>query len=84
MTFRQPRGPGTASEPDADPRLAGIRATLSDSRAVVNVRGVADVITLPPRDRARQNTACPLIRLGSQVEKNGMYVTMLIALKIAR
>ncbi len=31
MTFRQPRGPGTASEPDADPRLAGIRATLSDS-----------------------------------------------------
>lgn len=31
-----------------------------------------------------QNTACPLIRLGSQVEKNGMYVTMLIALKIAR
>ncbi len=32
----------------------------------------------------RQNTACPLIRLGSHVEKNGMYVTMLIALKIAR
>ncbi len=31
-----------------------------------------------------QNTACPLIRLGSHVEKNGMYVTMLIALKIAR
>lgn len=31
MTFRQPRGPGTASEPVADPRLAGIRATLSDS-----------------------------------------------------
>lgn len=31
-----------------------------------------------------QNTACPLMRLGSQVEKNGMYVTMLIALKIAR
>jgi|GEM_PF-5539839 len=31
-----------------------------------------------------QNTACPLIRLGSHVEKNGMYVTILIALKIAR
>lgn len=31
-----------------------------------------------------QKTACPLIRLGSQVEKNGMYVTTLIALKIAR
>ena len=34
--------------------------------------------------RRNQNTACPLIRLGSHVEKNGMYVTMLIALKIAR
>lgn len=32
----------------------------------------------------RQNTGCPLMMLGSQVEKNGMYVTMLIALKIAR
>ncbi|CAB5279779.1 hypothetical protein IST455A_05550 [Burkholderia multivorans] len=30
-----------------------------------------------------QYTGCPLIRLGSQVEKNGRYVTMLIALKIA-
>ncbi|TWC75593.1 hypothetical protein FBX98_104253 [Burkholderia sp. SJZ115] len=31
-----------------------------------------------------QNTGCPLITLGSQVEKNGQYVTILIALKIAR
>lgn len=31
-----------------------------------------------------QNTACPLMTLGSHVEKNGRYVTMLIALKIAR
>lgn len=31
-----------------------------------------------------QNTGCPLIRLGSQVENDGKYVTILIALKIAR
>ncbi len=52
-----------------------------------------DVVTAPDHlgrpapQQARpggQNTAWPLIRLGSQVEKNGIYVTMLIALKIAR
>jgi hypothetical protein len=32
----------------------------------------------------RQNTGWPLITLGSQVENAGKYVTMLIALKIAR
>ncbi|MBJ9967680.1 hypothetical protein LGM43_21995 [Burkholderia seminalis] len=53
MMFRQPPGPGTASEPDADPQLAGIPATLPDSGVVINVRGVAYVITLPPRDHAR-------------------------------
>ena len=31
-----------------------------------------------------QKTGCELMMLGSQVEKYGKYVTMLIALKIAR
>jgi hypothetical protein len=35
------------------------------------------------RHAVDQYTGCPLIRLGSHVEKNGRYVTMLIALKIA-
>ncbi|WP_230948787.1 hypothetical protein [Burkholderia cepacia] len=42
-----------ASEPDTDPPLSGIPATLPDSGAVINVRGVAYVIPLPPRDHAR-------------------------------
>lgn len=51
--FRRPPGPGTASEPDADQPFSGIPATLPDSGVVVNVRGVAYVIKLPPRDHAR-------------------------------
>jgi hypothetical protein len=31
-----------------------------------------------------QKTGCPLIRLGNHVENIGTYVTMLMALKIAR
>ncbi|MBN3826807.1 hypothetical protein G3O00_24715 [Burkholderia sp. Ac-20384] len=53
MILRHPPGPGTPSEPDADPPYAGIPATLPDSGVVVNVRGVAYVIQLPPRDHAR-------------------------------
>ncbi|WP_338641935.1 hypothetical protein [Burkholderia pyrrocinia] len=53
MMFRRPPGPGTASEPDADQPFSGIPATLPDSGVVVNVRGVAYVIKLPPRDHAR-------------------------------
>ncbi|WP_322036194.1 hypothetical protein [Burkholderia cepacia] len=53
MMLRHPPGPGTASEPDTDPPLSGIPATLPDSGAVINVRGVAYVIALPPRDHAR-------------------------------
>ncbi|CAB3758867.1 hypothetical protein B7G54_17025 [Burkholderia puraquae] len=53
MTLRHPPGPGPVSEPDADPPLSGIPATLPDSGVVVNVRGVAYVIQLPPRDHAR-------------------------------
>ncbi|WP_322072673.1 hypothetical protein [Burkholderia cepacia] len=53
MMLRHQSGPGTASEPDTDPPLSGIPATLPDSGAVINVRGVAYVIPLPPRDHAR-------------------------------
>ncbi|MCA7925625.1 hypothetical protein DF047_12660 [Burkholderia cenocepacia] len=53
MMFRHPPGPGTPSEPDADPSPSGIPATLPDSGVVVSVRGVACVIPLPPRDHAR-------------------------------
>ncbi|WP_371141347.1 hypothetical protein [Burkholderia cepacia] len=53
MMLRHPPGPGMASEPDTDPPLSGIPATLPDSGAVINVRGVAYVIPLPPRDHAR-------------------------------
>ncbi|VWB29001.1 hypothetical protein BLA6860_01222 [Burkholderia lata] len=53
MILRHPPGPGTVSEPDADPPNSGIPATLPDSGVVVNVRGVAYVIKLPPRDHAR-------------------------------
>ncbi|OXI16230.1 hypothetical protein CFB52_029450 [Burkholderia sp. AU18528] len=47
-----PPCPTVAAEPDDDPSSAGIPA-LPDSGAVVNVRGVAYVIELPPRDHAR-------------------------------
>ncbi|MBN3776834.1 hypothetical protein G3O06_04525 [Burkholderia sp. Ac-20345] len=53
MILRHPPGPGTVSEPDADLPYSGIPATLPDSGVVVNVRGVAYVIQLPPRDHAR-------------------------------
>ncbi|MDR6499580.1 hypothetical protein J2785_002736 [Burkholderia ambifaria] len=53
MMFRRPPSPGTASEPDADQPFSGVPATLPDSGVVVNVRGVAHVIKLPPRDHAR-------------------------------
>ncbi|CAM2181292.1 MULTISPECIES: hypothetical protein [Burkholderia] len=55
MMLRHPSGlgPGTDSEPGTDPPLSGIPATLPDSGAVINVRGVAYVIPLPPRDHAR-------------------------------
>ncbi|MCA8256719.1 hypothetical protein LGM89_25925 [Burkholderia sp. AU31624] len=53
MILRHPPGPGTDSEPDDEPTFAGIPATLPDSGVVVNVRGVAYVIQLPPRDHAR-------------------------------
>ncbi|KVE82109.1 hypothetical protein DF038_18995 [Burkholderia cepacia] len=46
-------GQGTDSEPGTDPPPSGIPATLPDSGAVINVRGVAYVIPLPPRDHAR-------------------------------
>lgn len=51
--FRRPFALGPASEPDADQPFSGIPATLPDSGVVVNVRGVAYVIKLPPRDHAR-------------------------------
>ncbi|MCA8352222.1 hypothetical protein [Burkholderia cepacia] len=55
MMLRHPSslGQGTDSEPGTDPPLSGIPATLPDSGAVINVRGVAYVIPLPPRDHAR-------------------------------
>jgi hypothetical protein len=53
MIPRHPPGPGTTPEPDTDPPYSGIPAKLPDSGAVVNVRGVAYVIKLPPRDHAR-------------------------------
>lgn len=53
MILRHPPGPDSVSEPDADPPFSGIPATLPDSGVVVNVRGVAYVIQLPPRDHAR-------------------------------
>ncbi|VWD47290.1 hypothetical protein [Burkholderia contaminans] len=53
MVLRHPPGPGTVSEPDDEPPLSGIPATLPDSGVVVNVRGVAYVIQLPPRDHTR-------------------------------
>ncbi|UXU85994.1 hypothetical protein [Burkholderia sp. S-53] len=53
MMFRRPLALGPVSEPDADQPFSGIPATLPDSGVVVNVRGVAYVIRLPPRDHAR-------------------------------
>ncbi|MDN7441595.1 hypothetical protein QZM64_20760 [Burkholderia cepacia] len=55
MMLRHPSslGQGTDSEPGTDPPPSGIPATLPDSGAVINVRGVAYVIPLPPRDHAR-------------------------------
>ncbi|MCA8274850.1 hypothetical protein LGN17_20390 [Burkholderia sp. AU30280] len=53
MTLRHPPGPGTTSEPDAEPPFSGIPATLPDSGVVVNVRGAVYVIALSPRDHAR-------------------------------
>ncbi|MDF3080232.1 hypothetical protein KPB01_04380 [Burkholderia sola] len=48
----RPPCPAVAAEPNDHPSSAGIPA-LPDSGAVVNVRGVAYVIELPPRDHAR-------------------------------
>lgn len=67
--IEQPARDGAASAPRMQPR----RRTTS----VVRRRDGRNA-------QRNQNTACPLIRLGSHVEKNGMCVTMLIALKIAR
>ncbi|WP_175870708.1 hypothetical protein [Burkholderia sp. BCC0397] len=54
MMFRHPPGPDAMAEPDPDDRsFSGIPGTLPDSGVVVNVRGVAYVIQLPPRDHAR-------------------------------
>ncbi|KVL29197.1 hypothetical protein [Burkholderia sp. MSMB1835] len=54
MMFRHSPGPHTMAEPDTDERpSSGIPGTLPDSGVVVNVRGVAYVIRLPPRDHAR-------------------------------
>ncbi|HHL4080211.1 hypothetical protein [Burkholderia sola] len=53
MMFRHPPERGIPSEPDVDPSSPGIPARLPDSGVVVNVRGVACVIPLPPRDHAR-------------------------------
>ncbi|AOI80637.1 MULTISPECIES: hypothetical protein [unclassified Burkholderia] len=54
MMFRHSPGPHAAAEPDTDERSSsGIPGTLPDSGVVVNVRGVAHVIRLPPRDHAR-------------------------------
>ncbi|RQU52180.1 hypothetical protein DF141_10555 [Burkholderia cenocepacia] len=52
MMSPRPPSPAVAVEPDDDPSSAGI-STLPDSGAMVNVRGVAYVIELPPRDHAR-------------------------------
>ncbi|GLZ16627.1 hypothetical protein Bpla01_01570 [Burkholderia plantarii] len=74
----------------APPALAGPRANKKTA-AVESHAAVEAHATDWPNTRPRyikpsphQNTGCPLMMLGSQVEKNGMYVTMLIALKIAR
>ncbi|MDN7425332.1 hypothetical protein [Burkholderia sp. AU45388] len=53
MMSPRPPDRGTPSEPDVDTSCSGIPATLPDSGVVVNVRGVACVIPLPPRDHAR-------------------------------
>lgn len=53
MMSPHPPCPGLANEPDDDSSVLGIPAALPDSGAMVNVRGVAYVIKLPPRDHAR-------------------------------
>ncbi|WP_175703381.1 hypothetical protein [Burkholderia ambifaria] len=53
MKSPHPPCPGLAAEPDDDQSFPGMPAALPDSGAVVNVRGVAYVIELPPRDHAR-------------------------------
>ncbi|CAD9227758.1 conserved hypothetical protein [Burkholderia cenocepacia] len=52
MMSPRPPSPAVTAEPDDDSSSAGIPA-LPDSGAMVNVRGVAHVIELPPRDHAR-------------------------------
>ncbi|KGC06404.1 hypothetical protein [Burkholderia cepacia] len=54
MRFRHSPGAYAMAEPDTDDRSSsGIPGPLPDSGVVVNVRGVAYVISLPPRDHAR-------------------------------
>lgn len=79
-------------------RSARLRSEVTDlvqGRATRQfcVKGAFNAIAAPDQPEssgaasgeiAAQNTACPLMTLGSHVEKNGRYVTMLIALKIAR
>ncbi|MDR8052166.1 hypothetical protein [Burkholderia cenocepacia] len=52
MMSPRPPCPLPAAGPDDDPSSAGMPA-LPDSGAMVNVRGVAHVIELPPGDHAR-------------------------------
>ena len=51
MMSPRPPSPAVTAEPD-DSSSAGTPA-LPDSAAMVNLRGVAHVIALPPRDHAR-------------------------------